>query len=183
MITEHTQNNTDDLTLKDTYRLVYIDNNVEKYIDIKIAIPTMELQVKWQKVISENQKLMKDLIKNTSKISKEITERQLKIKENLTNVNADDLTIELALSNDNLLHLTKLTVNEINDLYNDRVKEREYFFRTQIEFLKLIIKDYELTSEQKKLIDSDYNSDFWRNVNMKQIENIINSFRTSYNFG
>lgn len=183
MITEHTQNNTDDLTLKETYRLIYIDNNVEKYIDIKIAIPTMELQVKWQKVISENQKLMKDLIKNTSKVSKEIAERQSKIKENLSNVNADDLTIELALSNDNLLHLTKLTVNEINDLYNDRVKEREYFFRTHIEFLKLIIKEYELTSEQKKLIDSDYNSVFWRNVNMKQVENIINSFRTSYNFG
>jgi hypothetical protein len=130
------------------------ENDKGKVIDLKLPLKVPSMYIEL-----EYSKLNNLLLEYYAKISKDNEELQ-----NLQD--ATQISIELVEKAGNID-------------YDFRLKSYEIL----VNMIKVSVNTKSLTTAEKELFNSDYNSDFWFNQNKTELSECVKFFRTALNIG
>lgn len=165
-----------------TFNINYLQGEEERSFEVELKFPTVELRNKIVRQDLETQKLFKVLVKSQQG---NIASDQLKANEQIQkylsiNPNATEQEIQFLETAMKLNITMKASDAELEESADNRTKEIDYTLRSLGDMFKIVIKRNKLDSSINDLINSDYESSFWQNIDLNGIEDVVNSFRTKY---
>lgn len=165
------------------YKLEYVNDKEEtQEIEVRTRILTPKLRIE----ILKNDKAIMLFQKERETKSKEI----VKIQENYTeqtqeyakNLDTDSITPEQFNGLVNMHQLGLMSPEEIEKTQEFTAENYRLGDEKTIEFFQMIVDLSQLSDENKALIKSTPDGDFWQNINITQIAEINQSFRKTENF-
>lgn len=164
------------------YNINYIIRDEEFSFEVELRFPTVELRTKIVRQDLESQKLFKELVKNQKGVvaeEQQIANEQIQ-KYLMANPNTSEKETQLLETAMKLNITMKVTDEDLEEAAKNRTSELEYTLKSLGDMFKIVIKRNKLSKEINDLINSEYKSEFWQNIDLSGIEEVVNSFRTKY---
>ncbi len=173
--------------MNEVFELEYYGGDGMKSIPIhlKFLTPKLRVQIVQHDTASqlafknfEKEVLNKETLKKETEIQSKINKKIEQLKK--TNPNLAEEEIEL--------EKTKFLLEVIKDISEEELKEREaalirnwaYNDEWNIKLFQILVDSTKLNEEQRKLIYSEPNSEFWANANIGKVVEINRYFRRTY---
>lgn len=155
------------------HELKYYENNGKPgNIELELRFLTPALRVELIDIETELQKELKKAAKQFN-----INETEERISQETKNMAAMGYNSEIMT-----LKIVDLLSEEDLDIQRDAKKEFiKISEKHEMVFLKHIVEYSSLNNHQKKLWDTEYEGEFWRNTNFYQVAQINKFFRNKYN--
>ncbi|MFN3307240.1 MAG: hypothetical protein ACK42Z_08665 [Candidatus Kapaibacteriota bacterium] len=171
----------------ETFELEYYDGDQIKSIPIslKFLTPALRVQIVKHDTASqiafkkyEKEVLNAESVKKETELQNKLNKKIEQIKKSNPNLSEEEIELEK----------TKFLLEIIKDISEDELKAREetliknwaYNDEWNIRLFQIIVNTSKLTPEQKDLILSQPDSEFWNNVNIGKVVEINRYFRRTY---
>ena len=164
--------------------IVYFINDEEKVLKVEARPLTTELRIR---ISNHDVKAQKDYKKFAkSNLNSTVAAKDIAISNEIEKMIAAQLASNPELSAEELQNLRESYYSTAATFYDDEdIEERErlrlahinFFTHKQFDLFKLLLRKNKLSEEEQVCIDSDYDSEFWTNIDERGVKLFNSKFR------
>jgi hypothetical protein len=162
--------------------LNYYDSqtNEEKSIQFELRFLTPKLRaeiIKYDAQVQLAYKKKQKIIESIDK-TKLVDDFVQKLKKERPDISNEEILKETAMFSQKII--TDISEEQVKENTKNMTDVWKHNDEWTIKFFQLIVNKFKLEEEDKKLITSDVNSDFWQNADIGKVAEINDSFRRKY---